>query len=955
MNDEASDRLADVKSISLVFDEKDRDFAEFLANKFLAERFEVYTAPTRLPNCKSYQNVTYYRQISNSLNIALLSANLFRNHRNIFEEFSRAAANKQQNIQIISMDQDWQQIASPLIEPLRKVIFFENFSSQDNDRNATVLADHLLHRVRAGDQMVSHMTKAHVLQFLSASYSQTEIRFDANELRGQIEFLVVDCKQLAHGQYDRYLVLFPKASLEKTRDYLRELEPALLDFPKPRLYTIRSKPHGDLTVRQRELTAEAFGCLSENVIRFETRVAEQSLNFAEPRYLTDPAEFSVPQTWHPLHGATAPIQGKDLAFKLCVESALGGAAQRLVFLCGPGGAGKTHFSRFLNDQLLKTGHEVFFLSSDSVAQTWSTRSMDDVQIRSLYDVYRCCWLADTDSEVRKPLASKEVFDLKFFVNDPTVILDGLEEIITILGERFSVSEFFKDCISKSERQANGRIIVTTRETQYLGEAAKISDQFEVQLFGQKQAKQYFDRSLPENSEAQQLALTILRRMVGDKVRHEISVPPLFCVIIANELAQTDDFSDIKQAIGAGDFDTYQGFESFLGIILRREWKLGYEWPVSETLRALGIFAVKSVGGPISRTVATDILASNFPLEYEAQIESAIRHSIFLTYDAKSESLSFRYDFLRTVFLSDYIIRLFSELNLDSILGEDAKLVFLKHLIPGSDVVKRIVGGGSSAANKEFLDGLEAVLSDWIQSGSLNLSDRNDRVILSNLTFIYVVLKGGALDAKSARDALDQVYNGSARSRNFSNLSMFLFDQEPSIPLKFDLRGATIRNGWFSSFSVDRSLLVDELTEFIDCRFEKCLSDRPAKNASIWTAKYPNCNLPSEFSSRLGRHVRRLERDQMVSEEELRKFLRLFSKGLNFSAIRQKSTLESIFSGSHGATVTDYLNALIRAGVLTSVTRAEISYQISEDRRQEVRRFVMDRISSKALSLALSQV
>ena len=244
--------MSQEEEVSIVFEESHRELAQALADEFIQYGFKVLSGPRKLSKCETYPNITYYCARQNTLNIILASQELFRNGRKYFEEFSKSIKKRQSNIQVLSMDNRWLTIRSETIDPFKSIVFHELFDSSDTPENRTLLAQALVGRVQTNASQISHLNRSRILNFLDATHESVEVSHDANELKGQINFSMFSCAQGFSGQTTNYLVLFPRSSIERTKSYIEDHCPEILEADPTKTFVVRSKPTGELTPKQIE-------------------------------------------------------------------------------------------------------------------------------------------------------------------------------------------------------------------------------------------------------------------------------------------------------------------------------------------------------------------------------------------------------------------------------------------------------------------------------------------------------------------------------------------------------------------------------------------------------------------------------------------------------------------------------------------------------------------------------
>lgn len=904
--------------VSLVFDEEHIAYAQTLAAEFRKGGFAVVTTPVRLPDCETYRQINYCTKLANDANIVLMSKHLYRKHRPYVEQFAEAIAADQTNVHVISMDGEWHQIKDDNIQRLREISYVQEAPGGGPLRSAAEIAPIILNR---GTPTSSHLTLERFSELLQDSYDSFELVLDVQEQAGRIAFSYFKCAHRVSGKPECYLVIYPTASMEAVKAYIDDLHPALLVKKDP-LYVVRSTPLRELTVRQRENTEALFGGAA---LRFESMVTGRRLRRNASPKLTDQNELLVPQRLE-YAAPTGKVEVDARYFlKFCTETNNSYGQRRITILHGAGGGGKTHLVRFLNDELGRAGKEVFFLSAASVADV-----RQEVTVNSLYDIYRCACLVD-DERVD---IGKELFDLKFLVSDPVIIVDGLEEIISMLGDRFSLQRFYTDCVEKASGAASGRIIITTRESIWPPAIDPYVSAFDLFAFDEAQASEFFDRSFPNDVPCASLAKRIYAELGS------VRQPPLFCSLIVLEIRNSPSLDDLRARLSRGDFKSLGGLDDFLRAIISREAKLGVEWPIDQLLAALGELARESITGPVALDRARELFGGALPPQADVDTESAVKNFVFLQYHDATASLTFRYDFLKTVFLADYIVRCISEIDM-AILHDRAGLAVLaRHLVPGSDVYGRILAAVSRGAPEHFFEVLEYMIEDLILGKAATKSDAQARIIASNLLFLRLALDSTIRDIKDSSAILHRIFADKNDPRVLNKISLVLFGQDARRAYRFDLSGKIVRQAEFRGLALDDVLEADEATVFASSAFHQCVGEHPRKTASLWAAKFDSdCRFDDEFALAVSQFQTTQENTLEKKAADLKRFLRQFSAGHSFSRRRRRDSLQGSLNG---IAVAHYVEVLRRRGFLEEAPgTTTIQYQLTSAGARHARQFVMD--------------
>ena len=903
---------------------------------FASEGFSICTGPSALEGSRKYQDIRHHAQLSNAANVLFMSKDMYRDNRQLVELFAEKASRDWSNIQIISMDEDWLLIKSDSLELLKSISFIPLRHDKPLDVAAIGIAKRIQASIESKSERISHFDQQSFVDLLRGLFGSCKVIASENIAKASIVFTLCECRHPS-GEFERYLAVFPKSSLEATSLYLQENLPGEM-AKASRAYVVRSDPRQELSVLQKENMKKLF---AGTPLRFETMVAETDLKTGASELLSD-GEILISQDWKSLNNPFLNATTTDGLISFFDKGRSIYRNNSIVLLTGPGGAGKTHFVRYLHDHLRAQSRGVFFLTAHSVRV-----SEPDLSISSLFDIYKLSVRDDVGSSV----ISRELFDLNFCISDPVIIVDGLEEIITMLGDRFRVQDFFNDCRTKAEQLANGKIIITTREQSWPSEIDSYADQFELRLFDKEKVQQYFAAFFINDTARASLAFKIFQSMNDG----EIEAPPLICKLIATELENDTPISDYQSKLDQGEFASVDGLNGIIDGFITREKKLGVTWQLEETNLALGKLAVQTVGGPVDFNLARKTIGSAFSNRVPSNLDAAIRNFVLIRYNRETNSITFRYDFVQTLFLARHIIKSIENIDV-SILEQEAGIaLYSRRLTPGSDVSRKIITTKLSNLPDDFFVILDEIIREISSKKEiLNSTAKPYEInqIVSNLLFLRLKCDPSITTIDDNTRVLKSIFASGDSKDDLSSIAMMRFDQGDDSLLKFDLKGCKLSNCWFEDTALDEMLIVDDLTTFVNCDFVRALGNRPSSKASIWTANFEeNCRLGPKFESNLHINAASIEATTERKLEELARFFSLFAmpNGHSFSRRWKKASLFGSFNSSLGYRAEQLARELKKRGLLEAIKgHGDNKVQLTKKGQQIARDFILDSVVNSDL-------
>jgi nucleoside phosphorylase len=128
-------------------------------------------------------------------------------------------------------------------------------------------------------------------------------------------------------------------------------------------------------------------------------------------------------------------------------------------ILGGGGVGKTTFCEALryslDQQSQKKRKRAFFIKGERISYIKNTEEITVDSLMDLYDLYK--------GEDNFPNIRSDDFKLNYMCGNIVVVIDGLDEIDSALGEKFNIHNFFSSLSSLEERFYSTNIIITSRD------------------------------------------------------------------------------------------------------------------------------------------------------------------------------------------------------------------------------------------------------------------------------------------------------------------------------------------------------------------------------------------------------------------------------------------------------------------------------------------------------------
>jgi hypothetical protein len=918
------------KTISIIAHRQDADFVQALANSLHGRSYDIYAGPQNISTFPRYMSTHQHVQRGNDSNVLIMSRDMWTDNRDIIKIFVEKIINGWENLQIISMDDQWPYIDDEAIKSLKGISFLNAHRTDSSPQTGQQFAEKIVDAIRQRLSMRSHFTSEHFVSLLREMFGACQVIEEKEDRSLGINLTLCKCFHPSSGQPEIYVGVHPGATLENCRDYLKANWPKEMSG-ESQIYVVRSDPGAGISRRQSELTSELFG---GQTLQFESMVGNRKFNYATRDLDIESDDFVIPQQWHVEHSDEDRLISSQQMVDIC-SGRNTDFDSRIIILNGTGGAGKTHFVREMYRRLRADGKDVFFLTAEAVRQ-----ADPDLTISTLYDIYKA-------SNGGADVLRRDIFDLKFHVEEVLLIVDGLEEIITQLGERFRLNDFYADCRRKAESMANGRIAITIREQTWPPEIDSYAVRFGIELFSISQAEEYFKAEFQSDPERAQLALQIYNQMNSTKDNW----PPLYCKLIATDVDRAEDIDEYRLQLDRGEFSSISNINVLIEGIIKRDKKHGVDWPPKRTLEALGQVAAESVAGPVNIETVTDILAGAFEGYQPDNLEVAVKNFVLFRYRPQTNSIDFRFDFVVTTLLAHYILGVIKSIDSSAIHRPAGQTLFARRLVPGSDVSNCIIQESIADTSGDFF----TILDELIRDVNTSLADAHPgylyRLISSNLLFIRLHMDSTLSIIDDYTSVMKEIFAFHGSENHIYGLSLIRFSLggPNTKKIRFNIEGLDLSFCWFEDCEVDAVLVANANTTFSRTTFRRSLRERPPKKLGLWEAQIlPDCWTDDQFDNARASVGQELTVTDARCEEALIRFFRCFAVGNGhaFTRRRKRDSLQGILSLQTGFGVDDVIKAFNDHGLIELVAEATgEQYELTKIGRKCARDLVIESLQS----------
>lgn len=472
----------------------------------------------------------------------------------------------------------------------------------------------------------------------------------------------------------------------------------------------------------------------------------------------------------------------------------------LYFIFGEGGVGKTTFCEqaMLSIDNMRDNNfkkKAILLSSQSIDENIQPQENID-SIQGLYS-----YLYKSDSEY----IDLNALSLNISSGNIVIIIDGLDEIISKLKERFILNDFINSAIKLNDTYLNCTILIASREIAYKTLQTNSVEIMRLHGFDEELIEQYLKKAFREKNNPAKLvakAKDQIKDICGDN-----SVTPLIlrliCKLILDETNKTSSLTDSKY------FRNGQGLDKIIYQLIDREIdKQQLEITCDQYFELLKTMAFE-YGGRLSEEdlvdVATYIINEPEKFKSEQLWDSFILSPIFRK---DNEKIIFRYDAFEFWVKARYISSL---LNANQEIGDIVKDTSIfqtlkKTCYKGGALVREI-----SIHRFKNTGNYEREIIKSITTNELNLNEIENRRLISALSYLH--LEDSPHDKNERTNRIKHIYN---YEKNNSILGLSIFGE--FYPLDFS-EVKKVCNGYFDSYTgLAKSNFPDAALIFEGCKF-----------------------------------------------------------------------------------------------------------------------------------------
>ncbi len=569
--------------------------------------------------------------------------------------------------------------------------------------------------------------------------------------------------------------------------------------------------------------------------------------------------------------------------KIEIEKWLKTTNSPLLVIKGTAGIGKTTYAKYISDLFQNSNRNesnsmILFIDSNEIQEELLYLQKVGKKL-DLYSFYKA-------ANAHEKALDKELFSINLDAGNLLLIIDGLDEIIS-RNLSFDIDYFFKSISPSSFGLGNTKIIITTRT--YFWDKTNINNDllYSIELlpFDLKRAKVFFEKTFKSDESKIKRALSIAEDFKLPSSETEYYYHPFVLDIIKEIVLSNNEILFSDKAFSSQSLRSDLKVDYIIGRICEREVKRVQQISVDKQISFFIHLAVKE-HGKIDEAAIKDFLITSLKIQdISLSIVESFKAHPFLHFDVETKSMSFKYDFFESYFISLFISGLLNinqETNIDF---ETLKLLSQK-LYHGSDTIKNITKRVSS-----WDDGNLLKIGDMIQKiRDFSIDDFNitKRAISGLFNLALAVNFNFKSNSRVYNTQLvkDLFINSSNEIEHLVVLNVTSLEEN----IRFDFSNLTFINCIFENYSLFWECNQNSGTYYRKCSLRNIGSTN--KNISIPRENFIDCDddnsLFNVFSHQQTNSNIKLEKATAFLDD----FFRIFYKKGQFKKISDSLLTES---------------------------------------------------------------
>ena len=592
-------------------------------------------------------------------------------------------------------------------------------------------------------------------------------------------------------------------------------------------------------------------------------------------------EFGIDEVFKIPHGAEKPLHYVDQAIatkhlentptarELILEKLRGKPEFNAHLVRAAGGMGKTWLCRSVASEITadtSKNNLVVLIQAENLRSYIDEIGSTHVPVASVFDLYQL----HAHSQKNERLYDKETFELAVIAGNITLIIDGLDELATVLQERFDLSRFLESIVTLSSSLSTSQILITTRDSLLIDSDTSIElgiAHYELLGFNSNDWTSYARRRFAKHRNNEEIVQRLNSTLSSDRLKDEGGrVVPFFVDVLCTM------FEDEVQGSSKGTFQFTEEttpyssnneiIDHVVHSVFRRE--IRRQTIDLDTVQLMSV--VSELVSEQGDSFSFDELRSLLSLYYETRADAlAQKISLNPFFEVSKSRIRLRYDFLQSYFRSLFLIECFGQ----NLYSPEALNAYTKSNASDSPEVAYL-----RKYYQRRLESLDLQIHNLLPKLRTYVRDSKDqkrvelgRRAISGVLKIY--LEARNFNTTKISDKIVELLPGQLGNKSIDGLC--IYGEFPPL----DFSDKTIFNSKFLDYkNFSKSKFSN--AKFISCIFENCALDH-GNYSTVHQADFDlSCTL-GDVSSLVSAGKMKSSLEENLLETECLAFLRAFFK------------------------------------------------------------------------------
>lgn len=582
----------------------------------------------------------------------------------------------------------------------------------------------------------------------------------------------------------------------------------------------------------------------------------------------------------------------------------------LMVLKGTGGIGKTTVVKHFLDQISKSKKNdcsVLFINSHEIIN----EIINNGKVDNIFDFYKAL--------TKKKNVSNDInasqLELSIDNGQLIIAIDGIDEVISKLGEKFNKSEFIKTIFEKySDNFAKAKILLTCRdyfwedETDYNSKIKKIK----LLPFDEKLTEEYFKKHFNEKDKQYKQAIELAKHFALNKNDEKSYIPYILDMIKDNLFGSNDEALISETSLLNQNFIN----DIIIAKSCEREIKKLDNNSIDSQVNIFLDIATK-YSGTVTKKQLKKILSKSTIRSTEKNIDKFFAHPLMRS-NVDSTLAYFRYDFFNDHFKCLSIIKSIRDDHLEN-MDEYIKDIFTSDIQYGGFIERELLNRlKSEDISNDDIKGNIWMLIEVLKSDDMKIQDK--KLVSSLFFFLLSLLELKDINERTA--LMKEIFGISAQE--IGNLCLFNIHSSSGTKPTFNFTGLTVDNSHLENYDCLSSCKFDEKTFFNNTQLlGKLVSGNI--NLSLDNFETSNCNMTGIL-----KHLSNKNSEKIDLKSKILKCISLFWFNSEFKVMTKEEIERKMKKDNQTLVKLIELNVIKRTRFTDKKKRNQNSYEISKE-------------------------